>query len=53
MLLIYLGSYNSKVAGTVRGTVKAGARIIAAFTRVVCDGRSTRILHGHDKERAG
>ena len=32
----------SKVAGTFRGTVKAGCRILAAFARVACEGRSTR-----------
>jgi glycosyltransferase involved in cell wall biosynthesis len=31
---------HSKVAGTLRGTTKAGARIIATFARVACERRS-------------
>lgn len=33
---------HSKVAGTVRGTLKAGIRIFATFVRVACEGRSPR-----------
>ena len=29
----------SKVAGTLRGTVKAGFRILATFARVACERR--------------
>jgi glycosyltransferase involved in cell wall biosynthesis len=35
---------HSKVAGTVRGTLKAGFRIIATFARVACERRSSRII---------
>ena len=34
----------SKVAGTLRGTVKAGFRIIATFARVACERRSSRMM---------
>jgi hypothetical protein len=29
----------SKVAGTFRGTLKAGFRILATFTRIACERR--------------
>jgi glycosyltransferase involved in cell wall biosynthesis len=35
---------HSKVAGTLRGTVKAGFRIIATFVRVACERRSSRMM---------
>jgi glycosyltransferase involved in cell wall biosynthesis len=34
----------SKVAGTLRGTLKAGFRIIATFARVACERRSSRMM---------
>jgi glycosyltransferase involved in cell wall biosynthesis len=34
----------SKVAGTVRGTLKAGFRIVATFARVACERRFPRIM---------
>jgi glycosyltransferase involved in cell wall biosynthesis len=34
----------SKVAGTLRGIVKAGFRIIATFVRVACERRSSRMM---------
>jgi hypothetical protein len=33
----------SKVAGTLRGTLKAGARILTTFARVACERRPARI----------
>jgi hypothetical protein len=33
---------HSKVAGTFRGTLKAGFRISATFARIVCEGWSPR-----------
>ena len=33
---------HSKVAGTFRGTLKAGVRISATFARIACEGRSPR-----------
>jgi glycosyltransferase involved in cell wall biosynthesis len=33
---------HSKVAGTLRGTLKAGSRIVATFARVACERRSPR-----------
>jgi glycosyltransferase involved in cell wall biosynthesis len=35
---------HSKVAGTVRGTLKAGFRIIATFARVACERRFSRMM---------
>jgi glycosyltransferase involved in cell wall biosynthesis len=35
---------HSKVAGTFRGTLKAGARIIVTFARIACEPRSSRII---------
>jgi len=35
---------HSKVAGTLRGTLKAGFRIIATFARVACERRSSRMM---------
>ena len=34
---------HSKVAGTLRGTLKAGSRIVATFARVACERRAERI----------
>ena len=33
---------HSKVAGTLRGTLRAGSRILATFARVACERRSAR-----------
>jgi hypothetical protein len=33
---------HSKVAGTLRGTLKAGSRIVATFARVACERASPR-----------
>ncbi len=35
---------HSKVAGTLRGTLKAGIRIVATFARVACERRSSRMM---------
>ena len=40
---------NSKVAGSVTGTIRAGARIIATFTRVASETIPWR--RGHDRQR--
>ena len=40
---------NSKVAGSVTRTIRAGARIIATFTRVASETSPWR--HGHDRQR--
>jgi hypothetical protein len=32
----------SKVAGTVGGTIKGGCRILATFTRILCERRYAR-----------
>jgi glycosyltransferase involved in cell wall biosynthesis len=37
---------HSKVAGTLRGTVKAGSRIVATFARVACEHGSARNASG-------
>jgi glycosyltransferase involved in cell wall biosynthesis len=39
----------SKVAGTIRGTLKAGFRILAAFARVVCERRSACASNGNTR----
>ncbi|HYP10838.1 MAG TPA: hypothetical protein VEQ86_05065, partial [Xanthobacteraceae bacterium] len=40
---------NSKVAGSLTGTMRAGARIIAAFARVA--GETSRWRRGRDRQR--
>jgi glycosyltransferase involved in cell wall biosynthesis len=40
---------NSKVAGTFRGTLKAGVRIVATFARIACERGSPRKM-GDDAE---
>jgi glycosyltransferase involved in cell wall biosynthesis len=44
---------HSKVAGTLRGTLQGGIRILATFARVACERRPARTNLGADKERAG
>ena len=40
---------NSKVAGSVTGTIRAGARIVATFARVTSETSPWR--RGHDRQR--
>jgi len=40
---------NSKVAGTLSGTMRAGARILATFARVASETSPWR--RGHDRQR--
>src|SRR5260370_36024779 len=40
---------NSKVAGSVTGTIRAGARIVATFARVTSEASPWR--RGHDRQR--
>jgi hypothetical protein len=39
----------SKVAGTLRGSLKAGVRISATFARIACEGRSPRHMSDDTK----
>ena len=41
---------HSKVAGTLRGTLKAGTRILATFARVACERRPRRRVSDDDSE---